>query len=92
MGACREALLGQFGSVAEFMMAAQECCESGDYTLLEETKINNRKLGKSAQKMFETEGIWAYFVTIAIFLASITASSSVFWHRSKMPIHLQLPH
>ena len=54
-----EALLGQFGSVAEFMMAAQECCESGDYTLLEETKINNRKLGKSAQKMFETEGIWA---------------------------------
>ena len=54
-----EAILAQFGSVAEFMMVAQGCCESGDFTTLEDIKINSRKLGKSAQKMFETEGIWS---------------------------------
>lgn len=54
-----EALLAQFGSVSGFMMVAQECIESGDFSLLEDIRINNRRLGKSATKMFETGGIWA---------------------------------
>lgn len=53
-----EAILGQFGSVAAFIITAQGCCESGDYTVLEELKVNGRKLGKSAHAMFETDGIW----------------------------------
>jgi len=54
-----EQLIYQFGSVAEFMMVAQECLQSDDFTRLEEIKINNRRLGKAARKIFEAEGIWA---------------------------------
>lgn len=53
-----DALLKQFGSVTEFMMVAQACQDSGDFSKLENLKINNRKFGKSAHKMFEVEGIW----------------------------------
>jgi hypothetical protein len=54
-----ESIIKQFGSVIEFMAFAQNCHDSGDYTQLEEIKINNRRLGKSAHRMFETEGIWS---------------------------------
>jgi hypothetical protein len=54
-----EQLIDHFGSVFEFMAVAQGCIQSGDFTVLSEVKINNRKLGKSAEKIFEAEGIWS---------------------------------
>lgn len=51
-------LITQFGSVHEFMVVAQSCLDSGDFTVLEEIKINNRKLGKNARKIFDIEGVW----------------------------------
>jgi hypothetical protein len=54
-----EKLIDHFGSVFEFMAVAQSCVQSGDFTTLSEIKINNRKLGKSAEKIFDVDGIWS---------------------------------
>jgi ERCC4-type nuclease len=51
-------LIKQFGSAIEFMNVAQMCQLSGDFAQLEEIKINGRKFGKAAHKIFEVEGIW----------------------------------
>jgi len=52
-------LISQFGSVHGFMTVAQACLDAGDFTVLEEIKINNRKLGKNAKKIFDADGIWS---------------------------------
>jgi hypothetical protein len=52
-------LISQFGSVHGFMTVAQACLDSGDFTRLEDIKINNRKLGKNAKKIFDADGIWS---------------------------------
>jgi len=52
-------IIKQFGSVTAFMIEAQQCCEADDFTKLEEITINGRKLGKSARKIFDVEGVWS---------------------------------
>ena len=51
-------IINQFGSVTAFMVLAQQCQDADNYTELEEIKINNRKLGKNAKKIFDVEGVW----------------------------------
>lgn len=51
-------LIKQCGSVFNFMAIAQGCINSGDYTPIENIKINNRKLGKNAHKIFIADGLW----------------------------------
>jgi len=51
-------IIKQFGSVTKFMMVAQQCLDTDNYLPIEEIKINGRRLGKNAHKIFETEGIW----------------------------------
>jgi ERCC4-type nuclease len=53
-----EAILKTYGSVSEFLQEAQVCLDSGNLSTLENIKINGRRFGKSAHKMFQVDGIW----------------------------------
>lgn len=53
-----EAILEIYGSVSEFLQEAQLCLDSGNLGPLENIKINGRRFGKSAHKMFQVDGIW----------------------------------
>ena len=53
-----EAILESYGSVSEFLQEAQVCLDSGNLGPLENLKINDRRFGKSAHKMFQVDGIW----------------------------------
>jgi hypothetical protein len=52
-----EAILEQYGSV-RVLTGAQVCLDSGNLGPLENLKINDRRFGKSAHKMFQVDGIW----------------------------------
>jgi len=41
-----------------FMIIAQQCLDADEYSRLEDIKINNRKLGKNARKIFQVENLW----------------------------------
>lgn len=51
-------IIRQFGSVAEFMIVAKRCLDTNNFLPIEEIKINGRKLGKNAHKIYETDGVW----------------------------------
>lgn len=53
-----EEIIKQFGSVMNFMIIAQQCLDADEYSRLEDIKINNRKLGKNARKIFQVENLW----------------------------------
>jgi len=54
-----EEIIKQFGSVTAFMIEAQQCLESDDFTKIEEITINGRRLGKNARKIFDVQGVWS---------------------------------